>query len=61
LVSVSIISGWGKFDAKYCASRGEVAGDIEDEVGGVVGEGVDLAVVGGHDRNVPIVTITLLP
>src|SRR5277367_6996411 len=36
----------------YFALRGEVAGDIEDEVGGIVGVGVDFAVGGGHDRHV---------
>jgi len=30
----------------------EIAGDVEDEVGGTVGEGVHRAVVGGHDRHV---------
>src|SRR5271154_6105132 len=39
-------------DMGHRPSRGKVAGDVEDEVGGVGGVGVDLAVVRRHDRHV---------
>jgi len=29
--------------------RREVAGDIQDQVSGTVGEGIDRAILGGHD------------
>ena len=59
-ISISIVAICVKLSANvlqlaspfFALLRSEVAGEVEDEVGGVGGVGVDLAVVGGHDGHV---------
>ena len=43
---------WSNSAAQLLCPRGEVAGEVEDEVGGVGGEGIDGPVRGWHDGHI---------